>query len=108
MILQANGKISSTAKKDSSRIYAEIRIDKGKYPNFPHNKEGELPVCLFIGQARHQTVIRERNKVKRYWISQKEGLWELLEKHGYSLNDDILLDIETDENPIMIKIGTKK
>ncbi|MEW6381170.1 MAG: hypothetical protein AB1611_16400 [bacterium] len=101
MKLQANGKISQTSRKDSPRISAEIRIDKSKHPNFPHKKDDELPVCLFIGQVRHQTVIRERNGVKRhYWISQKEGLWELLEKHGYSLNESVLLDIDTNENPI--------
>ncbi len=104
MKLRASGKITSTSKKNSPRIYAEIRISKRKYPRFPHKKKNGLPISLLIGPVRHQTVIREVHKLGFYWISQKEGLWELLEKSGYSLNETVSLGVDTYTEPIEISI----
>ena len=108
MKLQVNGKIRTTSNKENSRAYAEIRIDKRECPDFPHKKEDELPICLLIGQIKYQTVIRERHKLNFYWISQKGGLWELLEKSGYSLNESVLLDVNTNAEQVKISIRDKK
>lgn len=104
---QVNGKITSTSSRISSRIYAEIRINKKRHPNFPHKKGKGLPVNLLIGSSKHQTVIRERHKLDFFWISQKRGLWELLKKNGYSLNDSLTLNVNTAPNPIEIIITPK-